>query len=558
LTTYYVDADGDGYGDINDGGIEACTAPVGTVDNNTDCDDSNNEINPAALEICDNGVDENCDGITSQGCILGCTDATACNFDEAATEDDGSCIYPQPEICNAIDDDCDGIVNNGLSMEALNTTTVNTAYFPACTPTNIFSANPFIGTNTATIDGDGKDRWYKWNAQYNSLRIGLSAAIGDYSIHLFREYPSCLALEMIEHEVTTGNQTLITDELTVGANYYFAVHEHAGPGNTSAKLCINHFLPSDCDHFYSNGTGEYASVCGSFKTLYRGNANNYMINVLSASQAGQNLGIQPWVYQAGSSSVIARLGSILPSNLSATPIVYTVKVPVMYSIPDAAENYTPVFAQATSTCTITLLPQTPIQVRASDRCPNIKAINSFIAPDQTICGTSAYQWEFTDCTNGVPNATTQVLTGANGSSIFMLNNIPGIAPGKFYQVRVRPIHSSGVVSAWGPVQCVMIQGSGMVVQEDNTSAIKVSSDMGNVLVYPNPTTTGDLNIAFEKPLEGQLNVEITNLLGQQVFQETLDFSGVTHKLNLNKIAKGMFQMTIRINGMEQTTRIVRD
>jgi hypothetical protein len=548
LNMYYVDADGDGYGDINDNGIEACTAPVGTVDNNTDCDDNNEAINPAATEICDNGFDDNCDGIALQGCVLGCMDNTACNYNPEATGDDGSCVYPQTEICNAIDDDCDGQINEGFSIESLNATTVNTAYFPACTPTNIFSANPFLGVNTATIDGDGKDRWYKWNAQYNSLRIGLSAAIGDYSIHLYREYPNCLALEMVEHELTTGNQTLITDELSVGANYYFAVHEHAGPGNTSAKLCINHFLPSDCDHYYSNGTGEYATVCGSFKTLYRGNANNYMINVLSASQNGQNLGIQPWVYQAGSSSVIPRLGSILPSNLTSSPVVYTVNVPVMYSIPDAAENYTPVFAQATSTCTITLLPQTPIQVRASDRCPNIKAINSYIAPDQTICGSSAYQ----------SVATTQVLTGANGSSIFMLNNIPGVAPGKFYQVRVRPVHGSGIISQWGPVQCVMIQGSGMIVQEDNIAAIKISTDLNNMTAYPNPSTSGDLNVLFEKPLEGQLNIEITNLLGQAVFTETLDFAGIAHKLDISKLAKGIFQMTVRINGMEQTARIVRD
>jgi hypothetical protein len=283
-----------------------------------------------------------------------------------------------------------------------------------------------------------------------------------------------------------------------------------------------------------------------------------MINVLSAAQNGQSLGIQPWVYQAGSSSVIPRLGSILPSNLTSSPVVYTVNVPVMYSIPDAAENYTPVFAQATSTCTITLLPQTPIQVRASDRCPNIKAINSYIAPDQTICGSSAYQWEFTDCTNGLSVATTQVLTGANGSSIFMLNNIPGVAPGKFYQVRVRPVHGSGVVSQWGPVQCVMIQGSGMIVQEDNTSAVKISTDLNNMTVYPNPSTSGDLNVLFEKPLEGQLNIEITNLLGQEIYTETLDFSGLAHKLDISKLAKGIFQMTVRINGMEHTARIVRD
>jgi hypothetical protein len=621
LTTYYVDADGDGYGDINDGGIEACTAPQGTVDNNTDCNDSNNAIkpsateacnsiddncngqidenltqypvytdadgdgygvatgatsctpstitpgdcndsnnaiSPAASEVCDNAIDENCDGIASVGCILGCTDAAACNFDPAATQNDGSCIYPQPEVCNAIDDDCDGQINEGFSIESLNATTVNTAYFPACIASNIFSANPFLGTNTATIDGDGKDRWYKWTAQYNSLRIGLSAAIGDYSIHLYREYPGCLALEMIEHEVTTGNQTLITDELSVGANYYFAVHEHAGPGNTSAKLCINHFLPSDCDHYYSNGTGEYTSVCGSFKTLYRGNANNYMINVLSASQGGQNMGIQPWVYQAGSSSVIARLGSILPSNLTSSPVVYTVNVPVMYSIPDAAENYTPVFAQATSTCTITLLPQTPIQVRASDRCPNIKAINSYIAPDQTICGSTAYQWELTDCSAGLQNATTQVLTGANGSSILMLNNIPGVAPGKFYQVRVRPVHGSGVVAAWGPVQCVMIQGSGMVAEGSNGETVKVSGEQVSAMVYPNPTTSGDLNVVFEKPMEGTLSIQMTNLLGQTVYSENVAFSGIAHKMDISKLSVGIFQMNIRINGTDQTVRLIRE
>ncbi|MEN9333592.1 MAG: hypothetical protein RLY35_772, partial [Bacteroidota bacterium] len=555
LTQYpvYTDADGDGYGVAT--GATSCTPSTITPG---DCNDSNNAISPAASEVCDNAIDENCDGIASVGCILGCTDAAACNFDPAATQNDGSCIYPQPEVCNAIDDDCDGQINEGFSIESLNATTVNTAYFPACIASNIFSANPFLGTNTATIDGDGKDRWYKWTAQYNSLRIGLSAAIGDYSIHLYREYPGCLALEMIEHEVTTGNQTLITDELSVGANYYFAVHEHAGPGNTSAKLCINHFLPSDCDHYYSNGTGEYTSVCGSFKTLYRGNANNYMINVLSASQGGQNMGIQPWVYQAGSSSVIARLGSILPSNLTSSPVVYTVNVPVMYSIPDAAENYTPVFAQATSTCTITLLPQTPIQVRASDRCPNIKAINSYIAPDQTICGSTAYQWELTDCSAGLQNATTQVLTGANGSSILMLNNIPGVAPGKFYQVRVRPVHGSGVVAAWGPVQCVMIQGSGMVAEGSNGETVKVSGEQVSAMVYPNPTTSGDLNVVFEKPMEGTLSIQMTNLLGQTVYSENVAFSGIAHKMDISKLSVGIFQMNIRINGTDQTVRLIRE
>ena len=62
-TTYYVDADGDGYGDINDSGTSLCSNPgVGFRSNNTDCDDSNSAIKPGSTEIGGNSIDENCDG----------------------------------------------------------------------------------------------------------------------------------------------------------------------------------------------------------------------------------------------------------------------------------------------------------------------------------------------------------------------------------------------------------------------------------------------------------------------------------------------------------------
>ncbi|MCB9670003.1 MAG: putative metal-binding motif-containing protein [Alphaproteobacteria bacterium] len=60
--TWYVDADDDGYGDELDAGVAACEPPVGTyVTNATDCDDAANGVNPGAVEICLNGIDENCD-----------------------------------------------------------------------------------------------------------------------------------------------------------------------------------------------------------------------------------------------------------------------------------------------------------------------------------------------------------------------------------------------------------------------------------------------------------------------------------------------------------------
>jgi hypothetical protein len=63
FTTYYIDADGDGYGDANDSGTSYCSNPgSGYRTTNSDCDDSNSSIKPGATEIGGNSIDENCDG----------------------------------------------------------------------------------------------------------------------------------------------------------------------------------------------------------------------------------------------------------------------------------------------------------------------------------------------------------------------------------------------------------------------------------------------------------------------------------------------------------------
>lgn len=65
-STYYLDADRDGYGNAT-GSVVATSAPSGYVLNNKDCNDNNADIHPGAKELCD-GIDNNCSGKVDENC----------------------------------------------------------------------------------------------------------------------------------------------------------------------------------------------------------------------------------------------------------------------------------------------------------------------------------------------------------------------------------------------------------------------------------------------------------------------------------------------------------
>ncbi|MBT3218347.1 MAG: hypothetical protein HN348_04595, partial [Proteobacteria bacterium] len=130
---YYLDGDGDNFGDPNES-QEACMAPFGYVVDSSDCDDTDALVNPDASEVCDY-IDNDCNGDIDGGAADmsdwyadadgdGFGDVlvvqTACYVplgyvvDTTDCDDSLDTVNPgAPETCNGIDDDCNLIIDDG-------------------------------------------------------------------------------------------------------------------------------------------------------------------------------------------------------------------------------------------------------------------------------------------------------------------------------------------------------------------------------------------------------------------------------------------------------------
>ncbi len=106
LLTIYTDADGDGFGDPSTP-VTSSDVPSGYADNDGDCDDASAVVNPDAVEIWYDGIDQDCDGNDGDRDGDGYTDASVGGTD---CDDTDAAIHPGATDIpyDGIDQDCDG------------------------------------------------------------------------------------------------------------------------------------------------------------------------------------------------------------------------------------------------------------------------------------------------------------------------------------------------------------------------------------------------------------------------------------------------------------------
>ncbi|MBK9731262.1 MAG: T9SS type A sorting domain-containing protein [Chitinophagaceae bacterium] len=328
--SYYIDNDLDSFG--SGMALHACIQPEGTALENDDCNNNNAAIYPGAVEICNAGVDDNCDGlsddadpsITGQGTyytdndqdaygtgeiILACVQPAGTAVSAGDCNDGNAAINPGAfDLCNGIDDNCDtvtdenpmavpivepsGTINACTGVEVILTTALSSSltyqWYRNVTPQEGATNNTFSTTKSgsflvkvSTIPGCEASSAFTIINRFNFPNAKITA-LGNLnicetgSVDLQANSGTGLSYQWIKGSKLVDGATNIIYTATAKGNYKVTVTNEAGCSKTSGTTKVT----KAC----KEATPLDVAAEGSM-SIYPNPADNHMVIDLKLQQA---------------------------------------------------------------------------------------------------------------------------------------------------------------------------------------------------------------------------------------------------------------------------------
>ncbi len=191
-TTWYADTDNDGYGDPNNT-TESCSQPANYVADSTDCDDTMNSVNPGAIEVLGNSIDDDCDNAIDE-------ESTMRWVLQSASSTNGS--------CTSTTDCCTNTLCFGLEFTPATTGTL-AAYTTGFLSDCVLDASPVVSNsscvmtdNSSDIDGCASVSQTLINSSGNGGSLSVVAGVPVIIHQLCLTIPAGQTVTLVEDAVT--------------------------------------------------------------------------------------------------------------------------------------------------------------------------------------------------------------------------------------------------------------------------------------------------------------------------------------------------------------------
>jgi len=526
-STYYADADADGFGNISVSQL-SCTQPTGYVLDNPDCNDAVASTYPGAPELCNN-VDDNCSGFVDEGC---------------------------PSTI--------------AGEEPFNSLSAPSAMYSYCNSFYGTLAGAFPSTLAQSTCVTGEDRWYNFTTLSTGVTIFIGSNANDILIELQDANGNVIDIENSVSGI--GTEVLTRTGLTVGTMYRVGVRNYNSNAQVGGQFsgCIRHLRAGGADSGTSATWPSTLSTCSLFKAAYCGGTGvqyRYTWTGLTGTATGL-------VFTRTQTSDYLNVTAVTPSLHAGC--TYNVLVTAIYTIPNGAVANEVFEMPAAAPTTITISPAASVALRSTDQIANgPRYRGSIVASLPWVCGVTNWRWRFTEVnpltlqTVGLPIEQNR---GA-ASNFINLNSVTALQNGKTYEVQTAPVFSyTGNNYQWGPVTYMSIIGSaGMVVdasqdavQDSEKDAMQgPSEDVAQEIelsVFPNPTHGDALTMSLSGITSSNVQVKVYDALGRKIESKRYVVEGTLQTtLNFtNELSNGLYILEVNTEDVTRSVRFMVD